>query len=155
MSKTTSQANIVENNIEESAQIKYNIPVIVNGSITMNSDKVPLYMTGASETVLNYDVQATDLLEDRECDNVSPRMKLKRNSCNNNMHTSFISVNILPNLKEDVKVDTNRMLNLKIREIINDLNAKGRVNYVGSKCKHMHKILIIGDSHVKRCAIEL
>jgi hypothetical protein len=80
MCKTTSQANIVENNIEKSAQMKYNILVTVNGSVTMNSDKVPLYTTGASENILNYDVQATDLLDDCECDNVLPRRELQRNN---------------------------------------------------------------------------
>jgi hypothetical protein len=145
MCKTTSQANIVENNTEKSAQMKYNIPVIVNGSITMNSDNVPLYMTGASENILNYDVQATDLLDDCECDNVLPRRELQRNNGNNNnMHMSFSCVNILPNLK-DVKVDTSRMLNLKTIELTTDLNAKSRVNYIGSNCKHKYKILIIGD----------
>jgi hypothetical protein len=155
VSKITSQANIVEHNIEKSAQIKYNIPVIVNGSITINSDKVPLYMTGMSETAINCDVQATDLLVERECDNVFPRMNLNLNSCINNTHMSVSRANMIPNLKEDVKEDTNRKLNLRIRDITNDSNVKGRVNYVESKYKHKHKVLIIGDSHVKRCATEV
>jgi hypothetical protein len=78
MCKTTSKPNIVENNIEGSAQMKYNISVIVNGSITMNSDKVPLYTTGATEIALNYNVQVTDLLDDCECDSVPPRRELQR-----------------------------------------------------------------------------
>ncbi|MDR0751761.1 MAG: hypothetical protein LBF12_04155 [Christensenellaceae bacterium] len=145
----------MEHNIEESAQIKYNIPVIVNGLITMNNDKVPLYMTGTSETAINYDVQATDLLVDCECDSVFPKMNLNLNSCINNTHMSVSRANMIPNLKEDVKADTNRKLNLRTRDITNDSNAEGRVNYAESKYKHKHKILLVGDSHVKRCATEL
>jgi hypothetical protein len=84
VSKSTTAVSILEGNFEESAQMNYSIPVIVNGSIILKSNKVPLYTSTTPETAVNHDFQAIDWLVDRKCEDIFFKKDTNLIGCNNN-----------------------------------------------------------------------
>jgi hypothetical protein len=71
------------------------------------------------------------------------------------MPTVINKFDLIHNLKEDEDLTKMGKKDLSIRNVRNYAHIKERTKCVESQRKKKHKVLIIGDSHTKKCAAEL
>jgi hypothetical protein len=144
---------------EESEYINSYIPVIVNGSLIFNSDKVPHNTFIMSATTNICGEQTNVIIEDQngvtEFPNEIRTLKGKNSQSIQILSTSSNGVKALHNLYEEDEASANRIKHSKPGTSTNCANPMDRATYSVKQNKDNHKILLIGDSRIKRCASEL
>jgi hypothetical protein len=144
---------------EESEQINNYIPVIVYGSLIFNSDKVPRNTLIMSETTNICGEQTNAIIKDQngvfEFPNEIRTLKGNKSKSIQIKSTSSKGEKALHNLYVEDEVSANRRKHSKTSTTKKCANSMDRANYSEKQNKDNHKILLIGDSHIKRCAIEL
>jgi hypothetical protein len=139
---------------EEFAQIMNSIPVIINGTVQFICDKVPQITHRMKVTATSCGVQTSVITADRNDEIELPK---------GNKNLNYKSDQTIPNnkikmtltSKEEDNTSANNMMNSKTSNLSNYVNIKDSVKNCEKVNKDSHKILLIGDIHIKRCAFEL
>jgi 50S ribosomal subunit-associated GTPase HflX len=123
------------------------------------SEKVLYNKLGDSEQVNNLGEQIKAPFMEKDWVLVAAKNNKKLDDLNRNLiqilPTAVNSYDLLHNLKEEEKSTNTVMEDLRTRNISNYFQIKKRVTNVESQRNYKHKVWLIGDSHVRKCAAEL
>jgi hypothetical protein len=142
------QSSTVKYKREGSAQIMNTIPVIINGTVQFDCDKVPQITPRIKVTATSCGVQTSVITAGR---NEFERPNRNKNlNCNSDqtMLTNEIKVTLSSN--EEDNTSAKDMMNSKTMNLSNYVKNKDSVKNCVKLNKDSHKILLIGDSHIKR-----